>query len=172
MPLLLELGKGERCIINGAVIESANTTSKIFIHNHANILRYSEIMTPEEAATPAASVYYALQCAYIFTAKKEEYIAHFNEYVKQFLQAVPSSSGIIHSILELVAKDNYYKALKQVRALLSYENKVLNDYNEILEQSKAEEEEQLQQHAGADEKIFQKPVIKPGETLADVLNDD
>lgn len=126
MPLTIDLKHGDRMIINGAVIEMASPNSKIIVHNEAAILRGKEIMQQEEASTPAKRVYFALQGAYMFKEKEAEYIRAFDEYLADFLKAVPSSLDIVKEVKELVEKDRIYKALKKANKLIDYEEEVLS----------------------------------------------
>ncbi len=67
---MIEIKSGDKLIINGAVIEITGSNTKLLIHNQVSIHRQKEIMSEEESVTPAARVYFALQCAYIFPHKK------------------------------------------------------------------------------------------------------
>jgi flagellar protein FlbT len=126
VPLTIDLKHGDRMIINGAVIEMASPNSKIIVHNEAAILRGKEIMQQEEASTPAKRVYFALQGAYMFKEKEAEYIRAFDEYLADFLKAVPSSLDIVKEVKDLVEKDRIYKALKKSNKLIDYEAEVLS----------------------------------------------
>ena len=70
MPLKLSLAKGEKMVVNGAVIRNDGTDANIVFENQANILRHKDILTTEKATTPASRVYLALQCAYMFAAEE------------------------------------------------------------------------------------------------------
>ena len=60
---MIEIKSGDKLIINGAVIENTGSNTKLLIHNQASILRQKEVMSEEDSITPAARVYFALQCA-------------------------------------------------------------------------------------------------------------
>ena len=70
MPLKLTLAKGEKFIVNGAVIRNDGRDASLVFENHAQILRHKDILTAANATTPAARVYLALQCAYLFAERK------------------------------------------------------------------------------------------------------
>jgi flagellar biosynthesis repressor protein FlbT len=125
VPLTIDLKHGDRMIINGAVIETASPNSKLIIHNEAAILRGKEIMQQEDARTPATRVYFALQGAYIFKDKEQEFLTTFDKYLFEFLKATPSSLEIVQNIKELVEDDQIYKALKEAHKLVEHEEKVL-----------------------------------------------
>jgi flagellar protein FlbT len=126
LPLLIDLKPGEKVIINGAVIENAGTNTKLRIHNEANILRQKEILTGEEATTPASRVYFCLQNAYIFTDKRDHYIKLFEHYLVEYLAACPSALDIGHEVRGEVDSGRYYKALKASRKLLKHVGSVID----------------------------------------------
>lgn len=133
MPLLIDLKPGEKVIINGAVIENAGANTKLRIHNESNILRQKEILPNGDIATPAARVYFCLQCAYIFPEKRDHYLDLYRSYLAEYLAACPSASDIGTEINEAVASEHYYKALKASRKLLKHEAQVLGQYLEAAE---------------------------------------
>jgi len=125
LPLLIDLKPGEKVIINGAVLENAGANTKIRIHNESNILRQKEILTGDEVSTPAARVYFCLQCAYIFPEKRAHYLELCGHYLAEYLGACPSATDIGEEIRADVAAEHYYKALKASRKLLRHETEVL-----------------------------------------------
>jgi len=134
LPLLIDLKPGEKVIINGAVIENAGANTKLRIHNESNILRQKEILTNDDIATPAARVYFCLQCAYIFPDKRDHYLTLFTHYLVEYLEACPSAVDIGQEIRDELAAGLYYKALKSSRKLLKHESEVLTKLEQAAEQ--------------------------------------
>ncbi|MBT3858190.1 MAG: flagellum biosynthesis protein FlbT [Gammaproteobacteria bacterium] len=134
MPLKIEMKQGDRIIINGAVLEAASPHTKIVVHNQASILRAKEILTEEQAITPATRVYYALQSAYLFPEHADQYLTEFSEFVQQYLIACPSASNIIENITAEISQGQLYKALKCARALVMHQHGVLHEFEEQLGQ--------------------------------------
>lgn len=134
MPLLIDLKPGEKVIINGAVIENAGTNTKIRIHNESNILRQKEILTSEEATTPASRVYFCLQNAYIFPEKRDHYLKSYESYLAEYLEACPSATDIGNDVREEIVLGHYYKALKASRKLLKHEGSLLEFLTKFAEQ--------------------------------------
>lgn len=64
--LVLELKQGESMILNGAVIRF-KTRTRLELSTHARFLFGRQIMSEEEATSPARRAYYAVQQAYIGT---------------------------------------------------------------------------------------------------------
>lgn len=152
MPLKLDLKCGEKMIVNGAVLENVGPNAKILIHNLATVLREKEILTQEDAATPASRVYFSLQCAYMFDEAQEEHLKNFHRYLNDYLQACPSAEEIADVIRGHIEKGNFYKALKSSRNLIAHEVRTMDEFNngmnklsQIARDAEEEEEEAANQ---------------------------
>lgn len=133
MPLKLDFKSGDKLVINGAVLENIGANAKILVHNESAILREKEILSVADTATPASRVYFALQCAYMFPHKKEEYLGLFAGFLKEFVNACPSTRPIADEIEKLVAENKIYKALKQTQKLVAHQAKVLKSLESGME---------------------------------------
>ena len=125
MPLKLSLAKGEKMVVNGAVIRNDGADANLVFENQANILRNKDILTPEKAVTPASRVYLALQCAYMFSENAETHLTDFRQLLADFGAAAPNSMPIVQRLLGQVDQGNLYGGLKSCRELLDYEAEVL-----------------------------------------------
>lgn len=134
MPLLIDLKPGEKVIINGAVIENAGANTKIRICNDSTLLRQKEIMTEDQASSPAARVYFCLQNAYIFPERRTHYLGLFDHYLSEYLEACPSAQQIGQEICDEIRANHYYRALKFSRKLLIHEASVLENLRRSAEQ--------------------------------------
>lgn len=122
MPLSIPMPARAKLIINGAVIEnsgSANIT--LTIHNKANILRDKDVLTQEEANTPAKEVYHAIQNAYLFEVNKDEWMGISLALLNGFGKAWPGSEAIVGHVRELMKEDKLYHALRASRRLIAFE---------------------------------------------------
>jgi flagellar protein FlbT len=135
VPLLIDFKSGDKIIINGAVIENAGASSKVLVHNQAAILRGREILSEEESKTPASRAYFALQCAYMFADKKEDYLKHFDGLLNDYLEACPSAKSIGDTIKAEVGDSQLYKALKATQNLIKHENKLLQTLQQDVEKA-------------------------------------
>lgn len=135
MPLLIDFKSGDKIIINGAVIENAGASSKVLVHNQAAILRGREILSEEESKTPASRAYFALQCAYMFADKKEDYLKHFDGLLNDYLEACPSAKSIGDTIKAEVGDSQLYKALKATQKLIKHENELLQTLQQDVEKA-------------------------------------
>ncbi|MBT3359240.1 MAG: flagellum biosynthesis protein FlbT [Rhodospirillales bacterium] len=133
MPLKIEIKTGDKIIINGAVMENDGPTAKFLVHNRCAILREKEVMAEEESNTPASRIYFALQCAYIFPHKKNEYLELFGKYVQDYLTASPSSGPILDKILEEVTHDRLYQGLRAAQKLLEHEGQLMAKVQDTIE---------------------------------------
>lgn len=132
MPLKLEFKSGDKLMINGAVIENIGANAKILVHNEAAILRNKEVLSETDEATPAARVYLALQCAYMFPDNSDKYMKMFGEYLNDYVQACPSAQPIAEQIQDTVAEGKIYKALKKSHELIAHEANVLKQFQQDL----------------------------------------
>lgn len=125
MPLKLNVNRGEKLIVNGAVIKNDGDGTSLVFENQAQILRQKDILTQESATTPAARVYLALQCAYLFPEKAAEHLGDFQALLDDYLQAAPSAGAIAEEIRGLIGKDQLYGGLKACSRLLGHESEIL-----------------------------------------------
>lgn len=125
MPLLIDIKPGDRVIINGAVIENAGGNTKLFVHNQAAILRGKEVLSEEDCGTPAVRAYFALQCAYIFPDKHDQYLPQFDKLLGDYLAACPSAAPIGEQIRKEIKDDKLYRALKSAQKLIQHEGDLL-----------------------------------------------
>lgn len=133
--LVIHLKKDQQVVLNGAVIENTSGRSiSISVKNEAAILRSSDILAPEDAATPATRAYYALQCVYLFPERAGHYLPIFNALVESYGEAAPSARPLVAEIREAVAASKTYAALKLAQRLIAHEGKVLSDAEQQLGQ--------------------------------------
>ena len=67
---------------------------------------------------------------YMFPEKERQYQEKFNVLVKDFLEAVPSSMPIVFELGKKVIAGDFYKAMRNCRKLLRYEEEVLKNVAE------------------------------------------
>ncbi|NVJ90014.1 MAG: flagellar biosynthesis repressor FlbT [Methylocystaceae bacterium] len=131
MPLKINLKKGQKIILNGAVIENTNPRSISFaLMNEASILRDSDVLSAEDACTPASRIYFNVQCLYLFPDDKEKYSQNVNQLLKDYDDAAASGKPITYAIRDFLLQGEYYAALRQARELIEHESKVLGNVQE------------------------------------------
>ena len=125
MPLKIVLKPGEKTVINQAVIQNGGEKAELILQNKASVLRERDIMTEKEANSPAKRIYFVVQMLYMFPNKEREYQQKFNEFIKEFVNAVPSSTPLVLDIGKQILVGDAYGALKLCRKLIKYEDEVL-----------------------------------------------
>lgn len=125
MSLKLTLKPHERIIIGGAVISNGNKTAEIAIENSVPILRQKDIMTEDQATSPARRIYFAVQLMYIDSENRELYINSYFGFSQEMAEAAPSTSSYLTKISELIAVSQFYQALKTARQLIEYEKELI-----------------------------------------------
>lgn len=125
MPLRIKVPAGERIVVNGAVIESGSESTSLIFHNRVDILRRKEIMSEEEASTPARRMYYSIQCAYLFKADRDKFIGNYTILRDQYLEAAPSASEIVAEVDARIADESYYEAIRSMQKVIEHEDERL-----------------------------------------------
>lgn len=136
MALKVELKPHERIIVGSCVITNTDQRARLLIDgNNVPILREKDIMTPETADTPAKLVYLAVQLMYISPDPRNNHGTYFN-LVREIVTAVPSAWPIIEGINTNILSGDLYRALKEARKLIAYEQK-LRDLHEASQKLRA-----------------------------------
>ena len=126
MGLKITLKPGERMIIGGAVITNGSKKTNFVVENPVPILREKDILSTENANTPARRIYFTIQLMYI---DEKNLTAHHKLYwklVREFLNAAPSVMSIIDRISQDIVNGSYYQALKTCKKLIAYEEEVID----------------------------------------------
>ncbi|GFZ76848.1 hypothetical protein GCM10011497_00530 [Elstera cyanobacteriorum] len=133
MPLKMTLKPGERIIVNGAVLENGGGEAHLVFLNDAAFMREKDILAEVDALTPASRIYFALQCLYIFPARRDHYGDLLTELMADYLAAAPSAVDIIERVKQQVSQGEFYHALKTVRALIAHEKERLDNVSAPIE---------------------------------------
>jgi flagellar protein FlbT len=122
--LRVELKPFERIVIGQSVITNSDVRASFLIDGNEPIMREKDILTGETANTPAKRIYLCVQQMYL-----ENDIPKYQElylgFVKDFLEAVPSSRPDIESASNHILSGALYKALKDIRKLMNREEAFL-----------------------------------------------
>lgn len=125
MALKVELKPHEKIIIGSCVITNTDQRAKLLIEGErVPILREKDILTPETADTPAKLLYLAVQLMYVARDPQDHHPVYF-DLMRDLLNAMPSSVGIIQEINNHILSGDYYKALKESRKLIAHEAALL-----------------------------------------------
>jgi flagellar protein FlbT len=125
MGLKIELKPGERVMLGDCVITNHDQRTRLLVEGNAPILREKDIMTESRADTPAKRIYLAVQLMY--TSKNAAtYHELYFRLVREITQAAPSMWPLIESINNQILTGELYKALREVKKLISYERELLD----------------------------------------------
>jgi flagellar protein FlbT len=137
MALKVELKPHERVIIGSCVITNTDQRARLLIDgDNIPILREKDILTPETADTPAKLVYLAVQLMYISPDPQGQHGTYFN-LVREIVTAVPSAWTIIEEINNFILNGDFYRALKEARKLIAYEQKLKEHHEQVQAQARA-----------------------------------
>jgi len=124
MALIIDLKPSERIIVGGSLITNGGARARLQIEGSAPILRERDIMREEEANTPCKRIYLALQLMYLSPTPQELHKIYF-DLVRDVQKAAPSTAMILMKINDHILNDHYYKALKEARQLIEYEEELI-----------------------------------------------
>jgi flagellar protein FlbT len=123
MPLKVELKAGERIILGECVV-TADQRTRLLIDGDVPILREKDILTPETANTPAKRVYLAVQLMYASREPQSHHELYF-KLISDIIKAAPSAWPYIESINNHILSGEMYKALKDAKKLVAYEQEII-----------------------------------------------
>ncbi len=124
MALVLDLKPGEKVLIGEAVLTNDSQRTRLHIAGDAPILREKDVMKEEDADTPCKKIYFLVQCMYI-AADASVYYDKYFEMAREIQEAAPSTSLFFALINDKIIAGIYYKALKDARELIKYEDELM-----------------------------------------------
>jgi flagellar protein FlbT len=126
MALKVELKPGERILVGECVITNDDQRTRLLIKGAAPVLREKDIMTSQLADTPAKRIYLAVQLMYTSRDPRDHHDVYF-ALMRDIVQAAPSTWPHIETINNHILRGELYKALKQSRKLIDYEEELFRD---------------------------------------------
>ena len=126
MPLKVELKPGERILIGECVITNAGHRAQFVIDGKVPIIREKDIMSAEQANTPAKRIYLSILLMYTAKDARDQHGTYF-ALVRDLVQAAPSTWPQIEIINNHILSGELYKALKQSRKLIDYEQELFRN---------------------------------------------
>jgi flagellar protein FlbT len=126
MALKVELKPGERIILGECVVTNHDQRTRLLIEGQAAILREKDILTPQAADTPAKRIYLAVQLMYTARDARAHHDVYFT-LIRDVMRAAPSTWPLIESINNHILTGDLYKALKDAKKLIAYEQELVSD---------------------------------------------
>lgn len=124
MALVIDLKPGEKVLIGTAVITNGDQRSRLHIEGEACILREKDVMKEDEADSPCKRIYFLVQCMYMSPDPKTYFPQYFST-IRDVQDAAPSTAPQILHINEKIMDGAFYKALKEARDLITYEQELI-----------------------------------------------
>ena len=126
MALMVELKPGERIILGECIVTNHDGRSRLKIEGDAPILREKDILTADQADTPAKRIYLAVQLMYTSRDPRTHHEVYF-ALMRDIVQAAPSTWSYVESINNRILTGDLYKALKEAKNLMLYEQELLQN---------------------------------------------
>lgn len=126
MTLRISLRDGEQMIVNGAVLRASGRV-ELQVENRVSILRGREIISAEEAVSPARRLYLACMLTYIDEPNRVIHQDRVVALLGDLLAALeaPRARTACLDFARLIALGDYYRALTTCRTLIDYETAAL-----------------------------------------------
>lgn len=125
MALKVELKPGERILIGECVLTNSDRRATFVIDGKVPIIREKDIMTAEQANTPAKRIYLSILLMYTARDARVQHATYF-ALVRDLVQAAPSAWAQIEIINNHILTGDLYKALKQAKQLITYEQELMS----------------------------------------------
>lgn len=126
MALVIDLKPGEKFLVGNAVITNDDQRTRLHISGDAPILREKDVMKEEETDTPCKRIYFLIQCMYL-ARKPDLYFEKYFNLVRDIQKAAPTTSFLFMVINERIMQGHYYKALKDAKELIKYEEDLVSN---------------------------------------------
>ncbi len=126
MALVIDLKPNEKILIGTAVITNDSQRTRLHIAGDAAILREKDVLKEEDADSPCKQIYFLVQCMYLARNPKEYHEKYF-KLVREIQEAAPTTTAFFLLINEKIIQGQYYKAMKDARELILYEQELIKN---------------------------------------------
>jgi len=123
MALVIDLKPHEKILVGSTVITNDKQRTRLRIDGDAPILREKDTMAEDDANTPSKKLYYTIQSMYVMPSDRAlEKISDYFERLTAIKQLAPHISDFLNDVSIEVLQGTYYKALKLVQDLMTFED--------------------------------------------------
>ncbi len=127
MALRLTLKPNERILINGCVVRNSDRRQLLMIENQADIVRETDLLDEAEARTPVKEVYFFIQAALLDSSKRKKLVPIVQKKLGQLVPVFHDEVGEhIFEAAGFVAQSDFYKAMRALRPLIEYEERLFD----------------------------------------------
>gem|GEM_PF-221163 len=129
MPLKITLKPNEKVVIGSAVISNGAGKAELVIHNRVPVVREKDILTKEEADTPAKQIYYLILNMYLDPSNQTTFHDFYSPLLRHMIDMSVDERGIELSVemSKRIIEGDHYKALKICKKLIEYEAEVVGN---------------------------------------------
>jgi flagellar protein FlbT len=125
MGLRITLKPNERVVVGGAVVRNVGPrATSMSVENRVPLLREKDILGAREATTPCRRIYFAIQLMYIDGGRAPRHLRNYRRLCGDVLRAAPSTLPLLEQVDVYVRREEYYRALRETRALIDYESRL------------------------------------------------
>lgn len=126
MPLKLTLRPNEKVLVGTAVIANGPAKAEIVVLNRVPVLRQKDIISEDEADTPAKQLYVAILHMYVEPAEERKYHKLYFHLLRQLIEMAIDVRivDLMVDISRRIVEGDHYRALKLCRKLIQYESEV------------------------------------------------
>ncbi len=121
MGLRLRLRPGEMFVVNGCVIQNGERRNTVTISNFGQVLRARDILQPDEAKTPVARIYLAIQSFLLDPGEVDDLVPDLNLVAARLIartEDLEIRQRLLAAIHHVHERD-HYSALAKLRPLLA-----------------------------------------------------
>ncbi|MDF3414838.1 flagellum biosynthesis protein FlbT [Sulfitobacter sp. M57] len=131
MALRLTLKPNERILINGCVVRNTDRRQLLVIENHADIVREADLLDEKSARTPVKEVYFFIQAALLDVNTRKKLVPIIQTKLAQLVPVFHDEVGEhIFEAANHVSMADFYKAMRALRPLMDYEDRLFEMIHE------------------------------------------
>ncbi|MGR3322011.1 MAG: flagellar biosynthesis repressor FlbT [Pseudooceanicola sp.] len=126
MALNLTLKPFERIVVNGCMMRNGGRKTTMRIETRADIIRETDLLKDDAAATPVNSAYFLIQSALIYPEQREKLAKCAQKQLAALATAFSAAHvGHVFEAANYVSRGEYFAALRELRPLMKREAEVL-----------------------------------------------
>jgi len=125
--LVLEFRAGDRMLVNGAALQF-KTRASVVLSNRVRFLFGKQILSPEDARTPARRLYFAIQAAYVCEdTERPRFLELARGLADEYAEATTSGTAriLVAGAVADLEDGRCWDAMRRVRDLFAHDDAVL-----------------------------------------------
>jgi len=136
MALKLTLKPYERFIVNGCAMRNSGRRHSIVIEEKADVVRGKDLLDASAAGTAVKKVYFLIQTALTRADLREKLVPTIQHNLAGLATVFgPPNVGHVFEAANYVSRGDYYKALRELKPVMQYENELLSHISPVQDQA-------------------------------------